>query len=555
MVLFVWAGLAGVAAASPGDEAQVREVLRLRLESAGLPAQLSAAGEAILATSALPEFYVRRVYQPAWSRQGQPSAAAEAMLAAIEDSRLQGLEPEHYHRTAIHSTRAALRDETLDAERRLLLLADFDLLLTDAFLMLASHYQQGRINPETIDPEWRARRGGADPLPVLETALLSGQIGATLEGLLPQAPEYAGLRAALLEYRARAARGEWPQVPAGPTLRPGQSQERVPLLRARLHAGGDLSEVLAEEANSEFFDADLVAAVRAFQSRHGLNPDGVVGPATLAALNVPLAERVRQIEINLERWRWLPRDLGDRYILVNIAAFQVELVEQGRSVLDMRAVVGRLYRRTPVFSGSMTYLVLNPNWQVPHKLAVEDILPQVQKDPGYLSRQGFRVFRGWGSEAIEINPAEVDWKRLTKRSFPYNLRQEPGPANALGRIKFMFPNPHDVYLHDTPARELFRKESRAFSSGCIRIEKPMELALRLLAGTPLGEPEALAAALERPGPRTVRLPQAVPVHLLYWTAWVDGEGRLQLRPDVYERDELLGQALQEAPPQPTRTTS
>ncbi len=524
----------------------VQEDLRLRLESAGLPARLVVAGEPVYAEAAIPAFYLKRLYRPAWSNDGRLTTNVNEMAQAIAAAEADALVPAHYHQRAIEELLAALTEDELAMGQRVSLLADLDLLLSDAFLVLASHYQQGRINPETIDPEWRARRGGGDPLPVLMAALESGRIRQSLRQLLPQASEYAGLRTALLDYRDLLLRGGWPQVPAGPKLARGERSPRVPLLRRRLAASGDLPA--GSDLEGEQFDQPVAEGVLRFQRRHGLNPDGTVGKDTLAALNVPLAERIRQLQINLERWRWLPRDLGERHILVNIAAFHAELVEQGAPVFDMRVVVGKPYRRTPVFSATMTYLVLNPYWQVPQRNAVEDILPQVKKDRAYLQKLGLRVFRGWGSEGVEVDPATVDWARLGKKSFPYNLRQEPGPLNALGRVKFMLPNIHDVYLHDTPARELFLKDSRTFSSGCIRLEKPLELASRLLQGTPLGESAALSAALVQPGPRTVRLPRPLPVHLLYWTAWVDGDGLLQLRQDIYGRDALLGQALDQPPP-------
>jgi L,D-transpeptidase YcbB len=273
-----------------------------------------------------------------------------------------------------------------------------------------------------------------------------------------------------------------------------------------------------------------------------------VGRDTLAALNVPTVERVRQLEVNLERWRWLPAELGRRYVLVNIASYQLSVVEENETVLDMRVVVGRPYRRTPVFSDRIRYLVLNPDWQVPDVIARKDIVPQLRKDPAYIERMRFAVLKGWGAQTQEIQPASINWRRINAERFPYRLRQAPGPNNALGRIRFMFPNSHNIYLHDSPARELFRKDSRSFSSGCIRVEKPLELAAYLLRGTSLGNLSELQAELAAGQTRTVPLPEAVPVHLLYWTAWMDGEGVLHFRPDIYGRDLTLRQALEQ--PQP-----
>lgn len=528
---------------SEADE-RIGELLRVRIEGAGIPARMIVQGEAIMAETSLPEFYLRRLYLPAWSEEGRISQHARELAELICDVGAEGLVPAHYHSRAIE----ALLDQAERSSRRGpsdTVLAELDLLLTDAFLILSSHFLNGRINPVTIDAEWRAKRRDADPVGTLVKALETGSIASELRGLLPYRDEYAGLRSALARYRQIAADGGWPEVPDGPLLRKGDRGERVALLRTRLNRTADL----ALDNGSPLFDEELDAAVRRFQRRHGHIVDGIVGPNTLSSLNITAEERVRQIEVNLERWRWLPRHLGERYVLVNIADFNLKLVEAGETTLEMRVVVGRPYRRTPVFSDRMRYLVLNPSWQVPDSIAAKDILPQVQKDPEYLSRMNFRVLQGWGEREREIDPTTVEWGRYHAKRFPYRFRQEPGPMNALGQIKFMFPNPHDVYLHDTPARDLFAKESPTFSSGCIRLERPLDLAERLLAGTPMGSREALDRALQNRSEQTVRFAAPVPIHLLYWTAWVDEAGTLHVRHDIYGRDLLLAQALEAAPPE------
>lgn len=302
------------------------------------------------------------------------------------------------------------------------------------------------------------------------------------------------------------------------------------------------------EGASEHFDSALEDAVRMFQLRHGLEADGVVGAGTLAALNVPINERVRQMELNLERWRWLPRNLGERYILVNIPSFELEVTEGEKVVLEMRVVVGKTYRRTPVFSSSMTHLVFSPYWHVPPSLAVQDVLPAAQKDLEYLAKKRIKVFRGWGADTVEMDPSAIDWSRLSRSDFPFRFRQEPGPQNALGGVKFMFPNTFNVYLHDTPSRELFLRADRSFSSGCIRIEKPLRLAEYVLGGASGWDAERILAASLKGVEQTVRLPESIPVHLLYWTCWVDARGTVHFRNDVYGRDRLLDDALQEKPP-------
>ena len=541
------------AAARPGvgqePGAQVREFLRARLETVA-PDDLEARNERVHASTALPAFYVARVYAPAWSGGGRPLPVADSLVAALRDAGREGLRPQDYHLRAIERTLAELRGPATQAPERVARgLADLDLLLSDAFLVYGAHLLVGRVNPETIDPEWRANRRGADMAAVLTEALSSGRIREHLERLQPPQPGYARLRDALARYRAIAARGGWPTVPDGPTLRPGDRDARVVPLRTRLVLAGDLDRDAASNGGDpELYDEPLREAVRRFQRRHGLADDGVIGAATLETLNVPATTRINQTELNLERWRWLPQDLGARHILVNIAAFELAVVEAETDVLTMRVMVGRPYRRTPVFSGAMTYLVLAPYWHVPRNLAVQDKLPLIKRNPGYLAQQKMTVFEGWGAEARVVDPATVNWGEITASNFPYRLRQDPGPGNALGRAKFMFPNRHNVYLHDTPSRELFDQPERAFSSGCIRVERPLELADHLLRDDPRWDRRSLEAAIGRWQEQTVPLRRAVPVHVLYWTAWAEPDGSIHFRKDLYGRDVRLEGALHAAPP-------
>jgi murein L,D-transpeptidase YcbB/YkuD len=285
-----------------------------------------------------------------------------------------------------------------------------------------------------------------------------------------------------------------------------------------------------------------------FQRRHGLAAEGAVNAATRAELNVGVERRVEQLELNLERWRWLPKDLGRRHIMVNIAAYELEVVERDGVVLAMRVVVGRRYHRTPVFSDTMRYLVLNPYWHVPRSIAGGELLPKIRRDPSYLASNRLRVFPIAGADAPEVDPTTVGWSAITPGHFPFRLRQDPGPLNALGRVKFMFLNKYNVYLHDTPARPLFEEAQRDFSHGCIRIQHPIELALYLLRHDPRWSREALLGALDEAVDRTVPLPAPIPIHLLYWTAWADGDGTIQFRRDIHDRDAPLLRALRAPPP-------
>ena len=299
----------------------------------------------------------------------------------------------------------------------------------------------------------------------------------------------------------------------------------------------------------ELFDERVQAAVQDFQRLCGLAPDGKVGEKTIAALNVSTEDRLRQIYLNLERWRWLPQSLGERFVLVNLPAFDLRAVEAGETLLEMRVAVGRPYRRTPVFSDVIRYLVFNPYWEVPTSIAVKDKLPEVRKDPSYLQKQGMKVYRGWGADQAQVDPATIDWTAVSSSRFPYRLRLDPGPLNALGRVKFMFPNPFSIYLHDTPGRGVFLRADRDVSSGCIRLERPLELAELLLRTNSNWQPGATQDILDDYKERTVRLETPWAVHLLHWSAWVDEENRLQLRSDLYDRDEKLALALAGSLPQ------
>jgi len=309
-------------------------------------------------------------------------------------------------------------------------------------------------------------------------------------------------------------------------------------LRLRLAADGRTKP--QQQTPFTLYDAALEAQVRAFQATHGLSVDGVVGPRTRAALNVPRARRIDQLRVNLERLRWIARDLPARFLAVNIAAFEAGLIADGKLLWRARTIVGRPYRQTPVFRAQITSLEINPTWTVPPGILRQDVLPALRRDPAYLQAKGLQVFDRTGAP---VDPATLDWTTLATGAFPYVLRQPPGDDNSLGRIKFLFPNPYTVYLHDTPARDLFAQESRVFSSGCIRLERPFELAHLLLAGDPAWPPEKVQATLDS-GVRTpIALRDPLPILLLYLTAYVDAENAVNFRDDVYRRDAKVLEAL------------
>ena len=545
--LLIGAALVGCGSPPGAKAGLVAERIRFRIEAAGVVTELRAGGEPVYASAVLPSFYVRRLYRPAWSDERGPTRLADDLVGALRRADLEGLRSEDYHLAGIEAVLAAVR---ADAKRGPALApdrwAELDLLLTDAFLVYGAHLLAGRVNPETLRPEWVSNPRTADIATVLEAALASGNIAGALATLDPPGLGYRRLREALARYREVAARGGWSAIPDEATLERGDSGRPVTALRERLRLEGDLAPAAAQDA--DVFDGALEQAVKKFQWRHGLADDGVVSAATRAELNVPVERRVEQLELNLERWRWLPKDLGRRHIIVNIAAFELEVVEDEVVVLSMRVVVGRPFDRTPVLSDTMRYLVLNPYWHVPSNIATTELVPKLKRDPSYLARYKLRVFPNSGPDAQEVDPTTVDWSTITATHFPFLLRQDPGPRNALGRIKFMFLNKYHVYLHDTPARPLFEETQRDFSHGCIRIEQPIALAVYLLRGDARWDRDALLVALDDAVDRAVPLPEPTPIHLLYWTAWADWDGTIQFRRDIHGRDAPLLTALRAPPP-------
>jgi len=526
---------------------QVKELLRHRIETSGNPPKISVGEEIIHSSLMLPLFYEQRTFIPAWIGANGPLPHVNDFLHAVHNANEHGMRPNDYHFQKIESILEEInknrkQKSPLNPGRSV----DLDLLLTDSFLVYASHLLAGRVNPQTFDPEWHANRREMHLVRLLEKSLEENNIQKSLESLLPFYVGYHDLKQTFMKYQKIAAQGGWPTIQASYSIKKDDMGERVERLRERLIITDNLkSETVSDPT---IFDESLEQAVYKFQQRHGLAVDGIVGPDTLAALNVPIEQRISQIELNLERWRWLPQNLGENYILVNIANFELDVIEESHTIMTMRAVVGKTYRRTPVFSDKITYLVINPSWLIPPSIAVQDILPQIKKDPEYLSRQNIKVLIGWGADAKEIDPKNINWTALSPKEFPYRFIQEPGPLNSLGKIKFMFPNKFNVYLHDTPAKDLFGKSSREFSSGCIRIEKPLELAEYVLREDTKWTKEAILIAVKKGTEQTIRLPQPIPIHLLYWTAWVDQDGTLQFRNDIYGRDTLLKKALEKEPP-------
>jgi murein L,D-transpeptidase YcbB/YkuD len=475
-------------------------------------------------------YYVEGNGRPLWIGTGLMPGFI-ALLRGAED---HGLQPSDYPVDYLESLLDA--SAKTDVKGHSLI----EQLFSAHFLKFAADLKTGRLLPNKVDPGlyWKEKR--VDLVGALQTLDQIRDVPRFVEFWQPQIPEYLALKGALQTYRKLSAAGGWAVVPPGEVLKPGMSDARVPVVRRRLAATDGAVVSSPGSADGEtLYDESLIEAVKHFQKRHGLEPDGVIGQNTLLQLNIPVNARIRQIIANMERWRWMPERLGDHYIMVNIAGFELKRVRNDRVEEKMRVVVGLPYHRTPIFSETMKYLEINPYWNVPHSIAIREELPKLQSDPAELATAGFEAVSG--DKVIDVR--SVDWRQYSTANFPFRLRQKPGPRNALGRVKFMFPNRFNVYLHDTPSRTLFARAKRAFSHGCIRVARPIDLAEQVLAQNS-GWARARIEQVLATGERTiVNLDQPLRVHITYATAWDDANGRVHFAADIYQRDEALQRAL------------
>jgi len=465
------------------------------------------------------------------------------MITAIRKASEDGLNPDDYHLQDIESlTEKIVYSENVEVDD----VGRLELLLTDSFLLLSSHLSAGKTDPETIDPQWKASRRMArkNRDTFIDSTLNSNNIIGTLQNLTPKHREYSNLRNALAQYRKLEEAGGWQSFSTSlPKLEKGMSHPDISLLRKRLSI--TQGNIQSDPDDPNLFDQNLYDQVVLFQQRNGLDTDGVVGRTTIASLNIPVHQRIETIEANLERWRWISDDLGDRYIRVNIAGFELQAIENGNIVFQSPAIVGRLYKETPVFSSAMKYLVLNPEWAIPPGILKDEIIPDVIKNPKYLAEKNMKVLHLDGSE---VDPSAMVWDSALLKRFPYMIQQAPGRNNPLGHIKFVFPNHYNVYIHDTPSRSLFLRSNRSFSHGCIRISKAHELAEYLLNNNPDWSPDRLQKAIDQGKGRTIGLSNPVPVHILYLTASADDQGTACFSKDIYNRDQPLITALKKTPP-------
>jgi murein L,D-transpeptidase YcbB/YkuD len=484
----------------------------------------------------LADIYTSNGLQPFWIKDGKPSQRAADIIKVLADAESHGLDPISYFVDRINY----YKDSRDPAD-----MVRLDILLSLGMMRYMADQREGRIKPREIDPVLfdSASDVEVDWAVLKQAAFEARDMKAFLEQQAPPFLQYRELQKKLLEYKALDASGGWPSVPAGETLKPGMDDPRIIDVRRRLAATAELA---TENVDSTLFDPELEEAIKRFQKRHNLQADGVIGKQTLAAMNIAIAARINQIKVNMERYRWLKRDMSGRLVVVNIAGFEAVAGVPGKFDLSMPVVVGKLRHETPVFSDTIKHVVFNPYWNLPASIARNETLPKLKKDPLYLQKNNMRIFQGWGADSKELDAMKIDWGKVSKKDMnQYRVRQDPGPKNALGTLKLVFPNKYDVYLHDTPSHALFKKEKRAFSHGCIRMDRPVEMASWVLGGEEKGWGiERIKEIIKSRKRQVVVLEKPVPVHILYRTAFIDTESNtFHFYEDIYGRDKILASAL------------
>lgn len=478
-------------------------------------------------------FYRERNFKLGWFKDHEIRPEAEEMLAVISKAAEEGLDPADYQVVDFGELFKQHRKGTRDTSKRNALERRIDVALSATYFNWASDYYRGlvipRENPDLID--WDVKRNKIKLHKALATILKERESKYGYAEFSPLHEEYSHLKTALARYRKIEAEGGWSSLPAV-TLKPGDQGPGVAALRQRM------KYFMAEPGTGERYDDALVQAVKTFQKENGLKPDGIVSGDTRRLLNVPVRERINQIIINMERWRWIPKSFEADYIMVNIPEFRLKVVQDSQEVMSMRVIVGKELNNTPIFSDKMEYVVLSPYWNIPQTILVKELVPNLLRDPGYLSRLDMEVI---DANKNLIDPYSIDWSTAADKNFRYIVRRRPGPKNDLGDVKFIFPNVDNIYLHDTPNDELFNQDKRGFSHGCVRVEEPIKLAEYLLRNARGGawSRERILEQIRKREEKFVPLKEKLPVYLVYFTAWADEKGNVHFRDDIYGHDRVL----------------
>ncbi len=503
----------------------INEIINKKVNAGREKKSVSADGIILYAQEVLTKYYELNDYNPAWSDKKN----FNEVISILEDSYNEGLMPDDYHLNNIKKLIEEVKSNP-DPYK----LADLDMLMTDGILLYASHLILGKVDQSKIRPGWDVPSnklpGNGDSL--LYSTLKNKNLSEVINSFKPNNFMYDYLRKGLKNYRELAKNGGWPEIPDGDVLKPGAKDDRIPVIRKYLTITGDHPSSFNIE-NDTVYDSIMVNAVKKFQFRHNLNQDGVIGKGTLAAMNIPVEQRIAEIRVNLERARWVMHHLPDDFLVVNIAGYNIRRLRNDSIIYYSRVIVGKHYHETPIFKGKMRYIIINPTWTLPYSIATKETLPKLKKDPGYLARKNMVIMDRSGRE---INPSTIDFSKLSAGNFPYTIMQKAGPHNALGQVKFIFPNEYSVYLHDTPARSLFANEKRAFSHGCIRLEKKWQLLINLIDEPDVWNMGKINEILASEKTTRINLKKPIDIILLYWTAGADRQNNLYFNKDIYDRD-------------------
>ncbi len=520
--------------------------IQQRLEQLYFEEQNKIGEERIYCASHLLDLYRKNQFQLLWTNPDNIGQLLSAIIASADE----GLIPDDYHLKAITRYDNELKETTSSMAKNV----EYDLLLSDALVLLGQHKRFGKVNPREVEEKYTLESAPprSSPIDTYLAAIRTSTVRMTLDQRSPDHQAYINLKQALTQYRKIASNGGWQQIPGGPSLKPGMRDDRVGALRKRLTVTGDFHSKGSYDPT--LYDEPLVAAVKSFQARHHMEPDGAIGKTTLQAMNVSVAERINQIRVNLERTRWVIRDMPSSSLIVDIAGFKVHYYHQDKLIWSSKVMVGQPFHQTPVFRSAVTYLVLNPTWTIPPDIVKNETIPTIIKDKNHLQKQHLRAF---DSNGIEVDQTSIPWNQYLGKHLPYTLRQDSGADNSLGLIKFLFPNPYHVYLHDTPSKSLFGRAHRAFSHGCIRVQNPIALGKMLLANDPGNTTtgEKFDQIIASGKTTTVILKQPLPIFLMYLTTNVQ-DGVVLFKPDLYSRDPGIFNALNRPPAslkQPTQT--
>lgn len=473
-------------------------------------------------------FYQARGFKPVWT----DVKFRNSLIDTLKSAHSQGLYFKDYHGEELE--KQLLELPNLDKKE----LSELDMVLTDAFFKFMDHLYNGKVDPKSVHRIWDVPKKQPGKLKLLEKAVEEKNLEIALSQVRPVHPVYKDLIAAEKEYRKLKEDAEdFKEIEKGALIKPGRQDKRLREIQFRLLQLGYLSNL---KIGGFQYDDETVDAIKNFQKDHGLLEDGIIGNKTISLLNKGYDQLYDQILVNLERWRWFPRDLGSHYILVNIANFKLQVVREKDTFSTHKTIVGRVSRKTPIFSEEIEHLIFNPSWTIPPTIKNKDVIPGVRKNPNYLSNKNIKVYNNKGER---LDPSKIDWAKNEVRSFRY--MQPPGSSNPLGKVKIMYPNRYLVYLHDTPSQSIFDQNSRAHSSGCVRVENAIDLSKYLLQDQPEYTSEEIDSIIKKGVIKRIEMKQKVKIHHFYWTAWREN-GETIFTDDIYNYDEAILKALKKA---------